>query len=137
MHLTRQQAKLSLKVKVVNLTLLPYFSHYYTPIMELHRWNSSEKKLPWWTWVVPLPIFFIGTLLSLEAKISTGSSLFPHSLCPSVDILVGTTCTSCFLCKRYLVCRSLGITTSGSVASLWERRSDIRFSFLVFVCPCC
>src|SRR5882757_322762 len=38
--------------------------------------KSFETKLPWWTWVVPLPIFFIGTLFSLEAKISTGTSLF-------------------------------------------------------------
>src|SRR5436190_11044691 len=35
-----------------------------------------HKKLPWWTWIAPLPIFFIGTLISLEAKITTGTSLF-------------------------------------------------------------
>jgi two-component system, sensor histidine kinase len=40
------------------------------------------EKLPWWTWVVPLPIFFVGTLISLEAQITTGTSLlyFPLPL---------------------------------------------------------
>ena len=37
---------------------------------------KSGHQLPWWTWVVPLPIFFLGTILSLEAKITTGTSLF-------------------------------------------------------------
>ena len=36
---------------------------------------TSYRKLPWWTWVVPLPIFFLGTLMSLEAKVTTGTSL--------------------------------------------------------------
>jgi len=44
--------------------------------MDLIGWQSSEKRLPWWTWVVPLPIFFIGTLISLEARISAGTALF-------------------------------------------------------------
>ncbi len=44
--------------------------------MSLTGWKSSEKKLPWWTWVVPLPIFFACTMISLEAKISSGTSLF-------------------------------------------------------------
>ncbi|HEV8512369.1 MAG TPA: ATP-binding protein [Cyclobacteriaceae bacterium] len=44
--------------------------------MNLFGTKSSEKKLPWWTWVAPLPIFFLGTLISLEAKISSGTSLF-------------------------------------------------------------
>ena len=44
--------------------------------MNLFGWNGAEKKLPWWTWVVPLPIFFVGTLISLEAKVSSGTSLF-------------------------------------------------------------
>jgi len=38
--------------------------------------ETPRKILPWWTWIVPLPIFFIGTLISLEAKITTGTSLF-------------------------------------------------------------
>ncbi|HEY5748326.1 MAG TPA: HAMP domain-containing sensor histidine kinase, partial [Chryseolinea sp.] len=37
--------------------------------------GTSYRRLPWWTWVVPLPIFFLGTLISLEAKITTGTSL--------------------------------------------------------------
>jgi len=37
--------------------------------------ETSYRKLPWWTWVVPLPIFFLGTLMSLEAKVTTGTSL--------------------------------------------------------------
>jgi two-component system, sensor histidine kinase len=37
---------------------------------------APNKHLPWWTWVLPLPVFFIGTLISLEAKITTGTSLF-------------------------------------------------------------
>ncbi|HMG88877.1 MAG TPA: hypothetical protein VK589_02420, partial [Chryseolinea sp.] len=44
--------------------------------MDLIGVKQAEKKLPWWTWVVPLPIFFIGTLISLEARISAGTSLF-------------------------------------------------------------
>lgn len=44
--------------------------------MNVFRWKTSERKLPWWTWIVPLPIFFLGTLISLEAKISSGTSLF-------------------------------------------------------------
>src|SRR5690349_11519198 len=44
--------------------------------MNLVGRKTSEKELPWWTWIVPLPIFFIGTLISLEAKISSGTSLF-------------------------------------------------------------
>ncbi|HXR82246.1 MAG TPA: hypothetical protein VN763_15065, partial [Saprospiraceae bacterium] len=44
--------------------------------INLFGWKGDEKKLPWWTWVVPLPIFFVGTLISLEAKVSTGTSLF-------------------------------------------------------------
>jgi len=44
--------------------------------MDLIGVKLTEKKLPWWTWVVPLPIFFIGTLISLEARISAGTSLF-------------------------------------------------------------
>ncbi|HEY9047188.1 MAG TPA: HAMP domain-containing sensor histidine kinase [Ohtaekwangia sp.] len=35
-----------------------------------------RKTLPWWTWVAPLPIFFLGTVMSLEAKITTGTALF-------------------------------------------------------------
>ena len=44
--------------------------------------GTSNGKLPWWTWVVPLPIFFLGTLMSLEAKVTTGTSLlyFPLGL---------------------------------------------------------
>jgi signal transduction histidine kinase len=38
--------------------------------------ETPFRQLPWWTWVAPLPIFFIGTLISLEAKITTGTSLF-------------------------------------------------------------
>jgi signal transduction histidine kinase len=34
-----------------------------------------HRKLPWWTWVVPLPIFFIGTLISLESRVTIGTSL--------------------------------------------------------------
>ncbi|AYB33519.1 GHKL domain-containing protein [Chryseolinea soli] len=37
--------------------------------------GTSDRRLPWWTWVVPLPIFFLGTLISLEAKITTGTAL--------------------------------------------------------------
>ncbi|SHG42906.1 Signal transduction histidine kinase [Chryseolinea serpens] len=37
--------------------------------------GTSDRRLSWWTWVVPLPIFFLGTLISLEAKITTGTSL--------------------------------------------------------------
>jgi two-component system, sensor histidine kinase len=36
----------------------------------------SGEKMPWWTWVLPFPIFFLGTQLSLLAKVMTGSSLF-------------------------------------------------------------
>jgi signal transduction histidine kinase len=39
----------------------------------------SEGKtgpLPLWTWFAPLPISFIGTLLSLEAQVTIGTSLF-------------------------------------------------------------
>src|SRR6187431_2818388 len=41
-----------------------------------------HRKLPWWTWVVPLPIFFIGTLISLESRVTIGTSLvyFPLPL---------------------------------------------------------
>jgi signal transduction histidine kinase len=38
--------------------------------------KSDGTTLQWWTWLVPLPIFFIGTLISLEGKISAGTSLF-------------------------------------------------------------
>lgn len=34
------------------------------------------RTLAWWTWVVSLPVCFVGTLISLQAKIATGSSLF-------------------------------------------------------------
>lgn len=44
--------------------------------MEQDGRNSGVRRLPWWTWVAPLPIFFIGTLISLEAKISAGTSFF-------------------------------------------------------------
>jgi len=45
-------------------------------LMNVYGLKSREVKLPWWTWVAPLPVFFIGTLISLEAKISSGTSLF-------------------------------------------------------------
>src|ERR1044071_9891916 len=38
--------------------------------------KDDQRSLPKWTWVAPLPIFFIGTLISLESKITTGTSLF-------------------------------------------------------------
>lgn len=41
--------------------------------------NHSEdpvRPLPWWTWVLPLFIFFAGTQISLWSKVATGSSLF-------------------------------------------------------------
>jgi len=44
--------------------------------MNVFGLKSNERSLPWWTWVAPLPIFFLGTLISLEAKISSGTSLF-------------------------------------------------------------
>src|SRR5882757_10037435 len=40
--------------------------------------NGIPKRgpLPWWTWVLPLFIFFAGTQISLWSKVTTGSSLF-------------------------------------------------------------
>jgi signal transduction histidine kinase len=38
--------------------------------------KDGQSSLPIWTWLVPLPFFFIATLISLEAKITTGTSLF-------------------------------------------------------------
>jgi hypothetical protein len=37
---------------------------------------SGKNPLPWWTWVLPLFIFFAGTQISLWSKVTTGSSLF-------------------------------------------------------------
>lgn len=37
---------------------------------------SKNNPLPWWTWVLPLFIFFVGTQISLWSKVTTGSSLF-------------------------------------------------------------
>jgi len=37
--------------------------------------NNNNNPLPWWTWVLPLFIFFIGTQISLWSKVTTGSSL--------------------------------------------------------------
>lgn len=36
----------------------------------------TNKKLPWWTWILPLFIFHLGTEISLWSKVTTGSSLF-------------------------------------------------------------
>jgi signal transduction histidine kinase len=37
---------------------------------------TKRNPLPWWTWVLPLFIFFAGTQISLWSKVATGSSLF-------------------------------------------------------------
>lgn len=36
----------------------------------------KSGPLPWWTWILPLFIFFAGTQISLWSKVTTGSSLF-------------------------------------------------------------
>ncbi len=36
----------------------------------------SNNRLPWWTWILPLFIFHLGTEISLWSKVTTGSSLF-------------------------------------------------------------
>lgn len=36
----------------------------------------AKNPLPWWTWVLPIFIFFAGTQISLWSKVTTGSSLF-------------------------------------------------------------
>lgn len=38
--------------------------------------SPTDSKLPWWTWVVPLFIFQIGTQMSFWSQVTTGSSLF-------------------------------------------------------------
>ena len=36
----------------------------------------SNNRLPWWTWILPLFIFHLGTEISLASKVTSGSSLF-------------------------------------------------------------
>jgi signal transduction histidine kinase len=36
----------------------------------------KSHPLPWWTWILPLFIFFAGTQISLWSNVTTGSSLF-------------------------------------------------------------
>jgi two-component system, sensor histidine kinase len=36
----------------------------------------SKSKLPWWTWVLPLLLFHLGTEISLLSKVTADSSLF-------------------------------------------------------------
>jgi signal transduction histidine kinase len=45
-------------------------------MLEKKSTELRSEKLPWWTWIVPLPVCFLGTLLSLEARITIGTSLF-------------------------------------------------------------
>ena len=43
---------------------------------ESNNIGINSRPLPWWTWVLPLLIFFAGTQISLWSKVTTGSSLF-------------------------------------------------------------
>ncbi|MDH4088912.1 MAG: ATP-binding protein [Cyclobacteriaceae bacterium] len=38
--------------------------------------DQLPNKLPWWTWVIPLPIIHVGTQISIWSHVTTGSSLF-------------------------------------------------------------
>jgi signal transduction histidine kinase len=38
--------------------------------------KGHPNQLPLWTWFAPLPIAFIGTVISLKAQVTTGTSLF-------------------------------------------------------------
>jgi two-component system, sensor histidine kinase len=38
--------------------------------------KQNQIKLPWWTWVLPLLIFHLGTRISVWSHVTSGSSLF-------------------------------------------------------------
>ena len=91
---------------------------------------SGSKSLPWWTWVAPLPIFFLGTLISLEAKISTGTSLFyfPIPFALALTYWWGPRVLVAFYLNATLCCGLWGLQT----VSLWPVYGSVEviFAFL-------
>jgi len=38
--------------------------------------TTADNKLPWWTWVIPLLVFYLGSLISLKFRFTQGVGAF-------------------------------------------------------------